>query len=55
MQITDHNVNAQPFYVLINPDGEMLTSPRAYDLDVAAYVDFLKRGLKNHKDGVTLK
>lgn len=55
MQIVDHNVNAQPYYVLLNPDGEMLSLPRAYDLDVAAYVDFLKTGLKNHKDGKTLK
>lgn len=55
MQIVDHNVNAQPFYVLLNPNGEMLAVPRAYDLDVASYVKFLKTGLKNHKDGKTVK
>lgn len=40
-------VNAQPFYVLISPDGEVLTSPRAYDLDINAFVKFLKDGLNN--------
>ncbi|MFK5854573.1 MAG: protein-disulfide reductase DsbD family protein [Bacteroidota bacterium] len=42
-------VNAQPFYVLLSPDGKMLTSPRAYDLDVSAFVKFLETGLKNFK------
>ena len=40
-------VNAQPFYVLLSPDGKMLTAPRAYDLDVAAFVKFLETGLVN--------
>jgi len=44
-----YGVNAQPFYVLVSPDGEMLTQPRAYDLDVNAFVKFLKTGLKNFK------
>ena len=55
MQIAKHNVNAQPYYVLLNPNGEMLTQPKAYDLNVANYVEFLKTGLKNHKEGKTLK
>jgi thiol:disulfide interchange protein DsbD len=41
------NVNAQPFYVLISPDGKVLTTPRAYNLDINAFVKFLKTGLKN--------
>jgi len=40
-------VNAQPFYVLLNPDGKVLTAPRAYDLDIAAFVKFLETGLEN--------
>ncbi|NPD44581.1 MULTISPECIES: thioredoxin family protein [unclassified Lentimicrobium] len=55
MQIAKHNVNAQPYYVLLNPNGEMLTQPKAYDLNVANYVEFLKTGLKNHKEGKSLK
>lgn len=42
-------VNAQPFYVLLDPNGELLTQPRAYDLDVNAFVKFLEDGIKNHK------
>ncbi len=42
-------VNAQPFYVLLNPDGEVLTDPRAYDLDINEFVKFLKTGLENFK------
>ena len=44
-------VNAQPFYVLLSPDGNVLTSPRAYDLDVAEFVNFLETGLKNFEKG----
>jgi len=43
-------VNAQPFYVLLSPDGELLTQPRAYDLDINAFVTFLKTGLENFKN-----
>ncbi len=49
LQKAMYGVNAQPFYVLVSPDGEMLTQPRAYDLDVNAFVKFLKTGLKNFK------
>lgn len=54
-QIVDYNVNAQPYYVLLNPDGEMLTQPKAYDLNVNNYIEFLKTGIKNHKEGKTVK
>jgi thiol:disulfide interchange protein DsbD len=45
-QITRFNVNAQPYYVLLDTNGEMLVKPRAYDLDVNDFVDFLKRGIE---------
>ena len=51
LQKAMYGVNAQPFYVLINPDGEMLTQPRAYDLDINAFVKFLKTGLENFEKG----
>jgi thiol:disulfide interchange protein DsbD len=50
-QITKFGVNAQPFYVLMGHDGEVLAQPRAYDLDVDAFIDFLDRGVKNYKEG----
>ncbi len=49
-QISKFGVNAQPFYVLMNADGEVLTNPRAYNLDVDAFVKFLDEGKKNYKE-----
>ena len=43
---TNWNVNAQPNYVLLSADGEMLAPVRGYDLDVEGFVTFLKSGLK---------
>lgn len=53
-QISRFSVNAQPYYVLLNHDGELLAKPRAYNLDVDAFVDFLDEGMKNFKEGKTL-
>ena len=39
------NVNAQPNYVLLSPDGEMLVPVRGYDLSIDGFVNFLKSGL----------
>ncbi|MDP3463097.1 MAG: protein-disulfide reductase DsbD family protein [Bacteroidales bacterium] len=50
-QITKFGVNAQPYYVLMGHDGEVLTQPRAYDLNVDAFVDFLKEGISNFNSG----
>lgn len=41
----EFNANAQPYYVLMSPDGEVLVDPRAYDLDVDGFVKFLESGL----------
>ncbi len=49
-QISRFNVNAQPYYVLLDTDGEMLLAPRAYDLDVDAFVEFLQNGLKKFEE-----
>ena len=51
LQITKFNVNAQPFYVLMDAKGGVLTQPRAYDLDVDAFVNFLDKGVENYKAG----
>ena len=42
---TRWNVNAQPNYVLLSPDGDILVPVRGYDLSVEGFVDFLKSGL----------
>lgn len=45
-QIERFGVNAQPYYVLLDPTtDEMLTAPRAYSLDVAGFVQFLEQGV----------
>ena len=42
-------VNAQPYYVLQGRNGRMLVEPRGYDLDVEAFVDFLRRGVEAYR------
>jgi thiol:disulfide interchange protein DsbD len=54
-QISKFNVNAQPYYVLLDHNGNLLAEPRAYDLDIQAFVEFLDRGLKNFQEGKHLK
>lgn len=50
-QITKFGVNAQPFYVLMGHNNEVLAQPRAYNLDVDAFIEFLKTGTENFKSG----
>ncbi len=47
LQITRFNVNSQPYYVLLDTAGNLLTVPRAYNLDINAFVKFLDTGLEN--------
>ncbi|MFK7951586.1 MAG: cytochrome c biogenesis protein CcdA [Ekhidna sp.] len=54
-QITQFNNNAQPFYVLLNSDGDLLISPKAYDLSISNFVNFLDQGLENHRKGTVLQ
>jgi len=46
LQISRFNVNSQPYYVLLDTSGNMLTTPRAYDMNVQAFVQFLETGLE---------
>ena len=39
------NVNAQPHYVLLSPDGDILVPTHSYDLSVDNFVKFLKSGI----------
>jgi thiol:disulfide interchange protein DsbD len=38
-------VNAQPYYVLLDTNEQMLVQPKAYDLKADNFVDFLDAGL----------
>ncbi|MGQ1785458.1 cytochrome c biogenesis protein CcdA [Saccharicrinis sp. GN24d3] len=46
-QITRYEVNAQPYYCLLDHEGNLLVDPKAYDLDVNAFVNFLDKGKEN--------
>lgn len=48
-QITRFNVNAQPYYVLLDHNEKELIPPRAYNLDVDEFVEFLKAGIAEFK------
>ena len=51
MQVHNFNINAQPYYILLDHNGNLLTTPRAYDLDIDAFSNFLKVGIENFKAG----
>ena len=47
LQSHKFGANAQPFYVMVDPTtAKPLVGSRAYDEDVAAYLDFLRKGLE---------
>lgn len=52
-QVTKFNVNAQPYYVLMGHNNEVLVQPRAYDLDIDEFVKFLEQGVTNFKEGTS--
>lgn len=53
-QVSKFGVNAQPYYVLMGHENNVVSQPRAYDLDVDEFVEFLKQGVVNYKKGQTV-
>lgn len=50
LAMTKFNVNAQPYYALLNPNYESHLAPaRGYNLDVEAFIKFLQDGLANFR------
>ena len=43
------NVNAQPNYVLLSPDGDVLVPVRGYDLSIEGFIAFLQSGLDAYR------
>jgi thioredoxin-related protein len=39
-------INSQPYYVLLDNNENMLVKPKAYDLDVNNFIDFLDKGTR---------
>lgn len=48
LQRSKFGANAQPFYVLLDNDGHPLAASYSYNEDVAVYLNFLEKGLKNY-------
>ncbi len=45
-QIARFQMNAQPYYCLLDTNGDLLIDPKAYDLNIESFVDFLDKGLE---------
>jgi thiol:disulfide interchange protein DsbD len=46
MQAAQFNTNSQPFYVMVDHDGNQIGGTAGYDPDPEKFIAFLKRGLK---------
>ena len=44
-QISRFKINAQPYYCLLDTDGQLLADPMGYNLNVSEFVEFLDAGL----------
>lgn len=49
LQATRYNVNAQPYYVLLDNEEKMLNNPTGAEFNVSKFSDFLKEGLIKYK------
>ncbi len=49
LQRSKFGANAQPFYVLLDNEGNPIAPSYAYDKDVSKYIEFLKKGLEEYK------
>ncbi|MBL7137878.1 MAG: thioredoxin family protein [Bacteroidales bacterium] len=45
-EISRFNVNAQPYYVLLDTNGKMLIPPRAFDTNIQGFINFLDKGVE---------
>lgn len=48
-QISKFNVNAQPYYVLMDGNENVMVEPKAYDLNVDNFLAFLDKGIEAFK------
>ncbi len=42
------NANAQPYYVILNDRGELISGPVSYDENIPKFVEFLQKGIRNY-------
>ncbi|MCM1256090.1 MAG: thioredoxin family protein [Duncaniella sp.] len=43
------NANAQPYYVILNNSGKLLSGPFSYDENIPRFTKFLEKGIKDYK------
>ena len=46
-QVSRFKINAQPYYCLLDTDGNLLNEPIGYNLNVSEFVEFLDEGIEN--------
>lgn len=49
LQRSKFNANAQPYYVILNDAGQLLSGPFSYDENIPAFASFLEKGIKEYK------
>ncbi len=49
-QITKYGINSQPYYVLVDTEGNNLTEPMGFDKDIDNFVKFLDSGIEEFKN-----
>ncbi len=50
LQFSKFGTQSQPYYFLLDNEGNILNGPEAYNLDVDNYIKFLRTGLDNYKE-----
>lgn len=48
LQITKFNANAQPYYCIVDGEGNLLVQPKAYDLNIQNFINFLDAGKQKY-------
>ncbi|TKC00367.1 protein-disulfide reductase DsbD family protein [Pedobacter cryophilus] len=49
-QASTFQTNSQPYYVIVNSEGNVLVEPQAFNLDIKNYVNFLDSGLAAYQN-----
>jgi len=48
IQINKFNSNTQPYYIILNEEGDKLTESMGYELDAEKFINYLKKGLEKY-------
>ena len=49
IQVSKYQTNTQPFYVLLDNNGNLLNDVRSFNEDIPEYVKWLDKGLEEYK------